>query len=117
MEGVSAIVVVVVIPAAVHVQQSQVIIIIWEGQKTTISVYGYLHVFIPAQNLMNSTSFNAKWKVLLSLYISTFCMLKLTLKLILLRPAGSPPGGTAAIRIYGVPEVSASQTLKSSGTA
>ena len=64
----------------------------------------------------NSTSLTARWKLLLYLYINTFLMLKLILRLTFLRPAGSPPGGTEAIPRYGVPEVGASQTLKSSGT-
>ena len=48
-----------------------------------------------AMHVKNSTSLTANWKVLLNLYISTFLVLKLTLMLTFLRPAGSPPGRTA----------------------
>ena len=65
----------------------------------------------------NSTSLTANWKLLLSLHISTFVVLKLTLMPTLLRPAGSPPGGTEATPARGVPIVGASQTSKSSDTA
>ena len=68
-------------------------------------------------HVRNSTSLTANWKVLLDLYISTLLVLKLTLLLTLLRPAGSPPGGTDATSARGWLVIGASQTSKSSGTA
>ncbi len=51
--------------------------------------------------MKNSTSLTANWKLLLYLYISSLLVLKLTLMLMLLRPAGSPSGGTAATSTSG----------------
>ena len=113
MGGVSAVVVIVVIPAAVHVQQSQVI---YRKDRMQQSAYKYLHVLVLAHNL-NSTSLTANWKLLLNLYINIFFELKLVLVLTFLRPAGSPPGGTEVTPTYGVPVVGASQISKSSDTA
>jgi hypothetical protein len=69
------------------------------------------------QYVKNSTSLTAKEKVLLYLYISILLVLKLTLLLTFLRPARSTPSGTEATPAYGMPEGSASQISKSSGTA
>ena len=68
-------------------------------------------------NVKNSTSLTANTKVLLYLYISTFFVLKLTLMLTFLQPAGSPPSGIVEVSVCGKLVVGASQTSKLSGTA
>ena len=80
----------------------------------TRNSYVYVHLLLA---LVKNTSLTASTVVLEYLYISTFFVLKITLILTFLLPAGSLSDGTESIPTYGVPAVGASQTLKSSGTA
>ena len=100
--------------ASVVVKGAEIVMHAGKVYLKQITAYKLTHSPLHAKN---STSLTANWKLLLNLYISNFLVLKLTLMLTFLRPAGSPPGGTAVTSTLGEFVVGAFQTLKSSGTA
>ena len=60
--------------------------------------YANVNVNFSLLQVKNCTSLTANWKGLLySVYINTFFVLKLTLMLTFLQPAGTSPGGTEAM--------------------